>query len=148
MTNNADSARSGMGTGAKVALGCGAALLAGALLIGGFVAIIMKATSGPAELARDFVAAAIEGDYERAHAHFSAPLKQQQPLPEFREMMSRGLGGFKLEDVSFTERAVSTSEGATIAGTITLDSGTKMPVRMRFVDENGEWKLISYNFGR
>lgn len=140
--------RSGMGTGAKVALGCGAALLLAVLLVGGFAAIIITATGKPVELARDFLEAVFEGEHERAHAHFSAPLKREQPLPEFREHIERGLGGFKLQDVSFTERSVSTSEGATVAGMATLDSGTKLPVRLRFVDENGEWKLISYNIGR
>jgi hypothetical protein len=38
-------------------------------------------------------------------------------------------------------------QGAKLAGTLTLGSGTEVPCSFQLVRENDLWKLISYNIG-
>jgi len=126
------------GCAVMILLSCGAAAL---VWFG-----VMKATSGPEEASREFLAAAAAGDYEAAHAYFSAPLKQEQPYEEFANSARANPQFFEITHTSFSNRSIDTS-GAELSGTVTLKNGSKLPVSLKLVKENEQWKLLGYNIG-
>ncbi|MCP4201691.1 MAG: DUF4878 domain-containing protein [bacterium] len=132
--------------GRLIALGCGAL----AALIAVFVAIVFlfvwRATAGPEEVIQGFLASAGAGDYAAAHEHFCAPLKEEQSLADFTATVETNTQLFQVKDTSFTERSIDLA-GAELAGTVTLERGTKVPASFKLVKENDDWKLISYNIG-
>lgn len=112
----------------------------------GFVFLLRSATSGPEEAAQGFLAAAAKGDYDRAHGYFSAPLKEAQPLADFRAGAEANPSLFDVAETTFNERSIDMN-GAKMAGTLTLRSGTEVAASFSFVEENDEWKLIAYQIG-
>lgn len=146
---NADvgTSKTGSSVGKIIALGCGGLILAGVIFVAVLFGMVKMATSGVEEVVQDFLAATARGDYEAAHAHFSAPLKDVQPLDVFRTMAQENPHLFDVQETTFSTRSVSVTDGAVLAGTVTLRSGTKMPANFRLVEENDTWKLLGYNIG-
>lgn len=127
-------------------IGCGVVLVVlVALALGGYW-LVRSATTGPEEIGRAFLAAAAQGDYPGAHAFFSAPLKEKQPLETFSASARANASLFKVKAVAYTERSIDLA-GAKLAGTATLDSGTSVPISFSFVKENDTWKLLGYHIG-
>lgn len=135
-----------MGVGKKIAIGCGAVILAFGLFIGGLLGFVWWATSGPEEVVQNFIAATAAGDYAKAHDYFAAPLKEKQPLEEFRRGVEGTPSLFAITDTSFTDRSIDTSV-AKLSGTVTLKAGTVVPASFELVREGDDWKLISYHLG-
>jgi hypothetical protein len=108
--------------------------------------VVQRMTAEPEQVARDFIAQAGAGDYAAAHAHFSAPLKQVQPLESFAAEAQANAMFFKVTDMSFNQRSVDQA-GAELAGVATLESGTEVPVSFKLVREKGSWKLLGYHIG-
>jgi len=129
-----------------VALGCFGLILLAGLFGGGIWWGLMKATEGPEAVAKEFLAAAAAGNYEKAHDYFSAPLKEVQPLEQFRDIASAQSSLFAVTDTTFNTRSVNTA-GAELEGTVTLESGTELPATFKLVKENGDWKLLAYHLG-
>ena len=129
-----------------VVLGCVGLLLILALLGGGLFWGINKATEGPEKVVKEFLAAASAGDYQAAHNHFSAPLKEVQPYEQFVEAAQSQPQFFKITSTSFSNRSID-QNGAELSGNVTLESGSKVPASFKLIRENGQWKLISYNIG-
>lgn len=134
------------GLGKKIAIGCGVLLLAFALFIGALIGFVWFATAGPEEAVRGFLAAAAAGEYEKAHDYFAVPLKEQQPLNEFRDGAEKTPSLFAIVDASFTDRSIDET-GARLSGTVTLEAGTTVPASFRLVREGDAWKLIAYQLG-
>ena len=135
-----------MGVGKKIAIGCGVLVLAVCLFIGGLIGFVWWMTSGPEQVVQSFIAAAAAGDYAKAHDHFAAPLKDQQPLEEFRRAIEQTPSLFAITDTSFSDRSIDGS-GAKLSGTVTLQAGTKVPASFELVQEGDAWKLIAYHLG-
>jgi hypothetical protein len=129
-----------------VALGCGVLIVLAACFAALMFFMVKKATAGPEAVVHDFLAAAASGDYARAHNYFSAPLKEAQPLETFRQAAQQQAFMFKVKDTTFNTRSVDL-EGALLAGSLTLESGTSVPASFKLVKENGEWRLIAYHIG-
>jgi hypothetical protein len=128
------------------ALGCGVLIVLAACVAALMFFVVKKATAGPEAVVHDFLAATASGDYARAHNYFSAPLKEAQPLEKFREAAQQQAFMFKVKDTTFNTRSVDL-EGALLAGSLTLESGTSVPASFKLVKENGEWRLIAYHIG-
>lgn len=132
--------------GKYVAIGCGSLVV----LVGMFVAVLFftvgRLTAGPEAVVRDFVAATSRGDFAAAHAHFSAPLKDQQPLAALETAARQAPSLYKVTDLSFSDRSIDT-KGATLAGTATLAAGTEVPVSFTLVREQDTWRLLAYRLG-
>lgn len=139
-------AKPGMGLGKKIAIGCGVLILAFVLFIGGLLGVVWWATAGPEEAVRAFLAAAAAGDYEKAHDYFAVPLKEKQPLEEFRAGAERTPSLFAITDSSFNNRSIDET-GAKLSGTVTLEAGTTVPASFQLVKEGDQWKLIAYQLG-
>ena len=135
-----------MAMGKKIAIGCGVALLAFAVFIGAIVGFVWMATAGPEEAVRNFLAAAAAGEHEKAHDYFSAPLKEQQPLEDFREAVAGSPTLFAIADASFTNRSLDGTT-AKLSGSVTLKAGTTLPASFQLVKEGDAWKLIAYHLG-
>jgi hypothetical protein len=129
-----------------VGLGCGCLVVVAAAFAALFYFGIRAATAGPEEVVKEFLAAAGAGDYGKAHDYFSAPLKEAQPLEQFAAAAEANAAFFKVRDTTFNTRSVDTA-GATLEGTVTLETGTEVPASFKLVRENDEWKLISYHIG-
>ena len=86
------------------------------------------------------------GDSAGAHDPFAAPLKEQQPLEEFRRAIEKTPSLFAITDTTFTDRSIDGS-GAKLSGTVTLQAGTKVPASFELVQEGDTWKLIAYHLG-
>lgn len=129
-----------------VGIGCGGLLL----VVVAFVAVtffaVSRLTAEPERVAREFLDAVAAGDYEQAHAHFSAPLKEAQPLDTFTAAVRARPTMFDVADTSFTSRSIDMSV-AKLEGTVTLRAGTRLPVSFSLVQENGRWVLLAYNLG-
>ncbi len=129
--------------------GCGCLLfIIGAAALGGFLFFkgVKAATAAPEKAITEFLAAAAAGDADKAHDYFAAPLKEAQPLDQFREVVRSNSQLFDVVDTTFNERSIDNAK-ATFKGTVTLKSGTEMPAEFTLVEENGAWKLISYHIG-
>ena len=129
-----------------ILMGCGGL---GVLLIVFVVVILLvvkQATAEPEKVVRTFLTEAAAGNLEAAHECFSAPLKEAQPFDQFAAGVNANRHLFNVADTSFTERSVD-MQGAKLAGTVTLASGTEVPCSFELVRENETWKLISYNIG-
>jgi hypothetical protein len=147
MNAHVEPGKQGTPVGKIILFGCGGLLLAVAIFVAVLFGIVRMATGGVEEVVQDFLAAAARKDYDAAHAHFSAPLKQVQPLETFRASAEANAHLFDVIDTSFSSRSISVTDGAELSGSVTLRSGTKMPASFRLVDEGGKWKLLAYNIG-
>lgn len=128
------------------ALGCAGLVVLAALLGGGLFLVVKKATAGPEQVVKGFLADAGQGNYTAAYDRFSAPLKQVQPFAEFQATAAANPTFFRVKETTFNQRSVNLS-GAELSGTVTLESGTEVPASFKLVKENGSWKLISYHIG-
>ena len=133
-----------------LALGCGALLLLGT--VGGtvFFLVVQKgvqmATAGPEETIQGFLGAAAAGDFASAHGYFSAALQAKQPYDQFAAVAGQNQHLFAATDTSFNSRSIDLS-GAKLAGSITLQDGSELPVSFELVQEGGQWRLIAYQIG-
>ena len=130
----------------RILIGCGVLAALIVLFVAVLFLFVWKATAGPEEVVQGFLASAGTGDYAAAHDFFCAPLKAEQPLAELEAMIEANPELFRIQDTSFTSRSVDLA-GAELAGTVTLESGTKLPASFRLVKENDAWKLIAYEIG-
>jgi hypothetical protein len=128
-------------------IGCGGLIVLVVVFVVVILLVVKQATAGPEEVVRGFVTAAAAGDYARAHDAFSAPLKDQQSLETFTAAVRANPSLFSVKDLSFSDRSIDLTEGAKLAGTATLASGTQVPVSFQLVKEKDAWKLISYHLG-
>lgn len=128
------------------ALRIGVAVLVAAILGTVIFVVVLRMTAEPERVVRDFMAQAAAGDYAAAHAHFSAPLQQVQPLEAFSATVQANTMLFQVTDMSFNQRSVDQA-GAELAGSVTLESGTELPATFSLVRERGNWKLIKYYIG-
>ncbi|MGA2262188.1 MAG: hypothetical protein ABSH28_12205 [Acidobacteriota bacterium] len=129
-----------------VAIGCGGLIVVVAVLAVLMFVVVKKATAGPEEAVKSFLAAAGSGNYTAAYAYFSTPLQQVQSLEAFTTSAKANPALFQVVDTTFNERSVDLS-GAQLSGVLNLKSGTKMPASFKLVKENDAWKLIAYQIG-
>jgi hypothetical protein len=145
----ADEKKSGTNWGAIILGGCGCLLFGiGTLAVIGYFAYtgVMAATEAPETAVQQFLAAAGDGDAETAHSYFSAALKEVQPLEDFQMVLEQNPGLFVVVDTTFNERSRDMTK-ASFSGTVTLANGSELPASFVLVEEDGAWKLISYNIG-
>jgi len=127
-----------------VALGCGGLLVVVAVFVLLMITVVRKATAGPEAAVQSFLAAAGSGHYAAAYDFFSAPLREAQSLEAFESAAKKQASLFKVRDTTFSSRSVDNAV-ARLSGTLTLESGTKVPASFQLVEEKGRWKLIAYN---
>ena len=128
-------------------LGCGALLLLGAVVGSVVFVVVRKATAGPEQTVKAFLAAAGSGDFATAHGYFSAALKRKQPVEEFGQAVASHQQLFQVRETTFNSRSIDLA-GAELSGSLTLTSGDELPASFTLIKEDGEWRLTSYQLGK
>lgn len=122
--------------------GCLLALLVGAALIGGIIFVAFQATKGVVKGADDFLALVGQGKLDEAYASTSAGLRKAQDRQTFeRQVKTLGLDGYASS--TWNSRSVENEVGK-VEGTVETRSGTKVPLTMQLVKEDGTWKVLSF----
>jgi len=127
-----------------IAIGCGGALVVFLAFMAVIFLVVMKATEKPEKVVKEFLQLAGNQEMEAAYDLFSVPLKEAQSFEEFRGLVESKHSLFQVTDTTFSSRNVDLSS-ASFSGTITIAAGTKIPASFKLVQENDEWKLISYS---
>lgn len=120
--------------------------LAVALLFGGFIWWVVKATGEPVKVIRAHLEAISQGDYARAHSYFSATLKQELSQEQFRAFVEKYSGVLKTRGTSFPSRKIANNV-ATIRGSLTGQQGRVSTVRYTLVRESGRWVIQGFRLG-
>lgn len=131
-------------------------LVVGGVLVGMVVLIaavgglifwaVWQATAPPVEAVRAQLEAINREDYERAHSHFSARLRESRSAEEFRAFVEENSATLKTTDSTFNNRKIENNV-ATLQGTLTGRDGRTTPVRYVLVKENDRWVIDSFRFG-
>ncbi|MCB1864787.1 MAG: hypothetical protein KDG50_05115 [Chromatiales bacterium] len=118
----------------KIILGIVAAI---AILIG----VIFYATSGITERADQFFAAVKTGDIHKAHGFLSEAFKKTTDEAALeRYLRANALTDFA--EANWGQREVNLNGGG-LSGSIKTTSGGTVPIQLKFVKENGDWKIYS-----
>lgn len=120
--------------------------LAGALLFGGFIWWVVKATGEPVKAIRAHLEAINQGDYPRAYGYFSATLQAQMSQEQFRAFVEKYSAVMKTRDTTFGSREISNNV-ATIRGTLTGQQGRVSTVRYTLVKEGDRWVIQGFRLG-
>jgi ribosomal protein S27AE len=108
-----------------------------ALLIVAVVALALFATSGLNKPVERHFAALRAGDIVGA-------ARQQTSLDDFKTMLTNTPALVHVMDESFSSRTVNNGQGE-LVGTLNLEGGGKLPIEIRLVKENDEWKILAYH---
>ncbi|MDO8749671.1 MAG: hypothetical protein Q7K03_00785 [Dehalococcoidia bacterium] len=117
---------------------------AAVIAIGAMVAVNFLLTSGPAPLmtTKAFYDAAERGDYQEAYAQFHSDLQAAQSFQEFGAL-ARDLEVFG--HATYRRWSTEVKDGvATVEGAITVENDVQVSAVFRLVEENGNWKIITY----
>jgi hypothetical protein len=116
------------------------------LILGGIVVVIAAivgiafyATSGISRTADQFFAKAHDGNMAAVYAMTSAELRNTANADELAAFIKENRFD-KVAKTSWSNRSVENNLG-TLDGSVTLDDGGVIPLRMQLVSEGGEWKV-------
>lgn len=121
-------------------IGCPLAALLGVAAIAGFVSLIFWLTGGATDAADRFLALAAEGKDHEAYLATAAAFQAQQDEPAFVRTM-RQLGLDDYASASWPNRSIANNE-ATLEGSVTTKGGAVIPITMKLIEEQGEWKVL------
>lgn len=130
-----------------VAIGCGTLVVLSVIAIVLFVLLIVKATSGPVEVANLQLAAIKNGETRKAYNYGSIDFKNSVSYTRFKEFINANPSIKENKSASFNKRNIENNV-ATISGTLESDKGAVTPVEYRFVKENGEWRILFINLNQ
>ena len=134
----------------KIVLIVGGVLAGFAVLILAVAGLIFwgvwQATAEPVAAVRAQLEAINRDDYERAHSHFSARLRELRTAEDFRAYVEVNQAALKTTDSTFSNRSIENNV-ATLRGTLTGRDGRTTPVRYVLVKENDRWVIDSFLFG-
>ncbi|MEI6221717.1 MAG: DUF4864 domain-containing protein [bacterium] len=110
------------------------------IVIGVIFAIAWTTTSGPATASETFLNDISAGKSDEAYALTSVQFQNATSKQDFNQFVSQNPTFSHISNISFSSRDVKNGLG-TLKGTITNSDGTKMPVTVKTVQENGVWKI-------
>jgi hypothetical protein len=119
-------------------------LLGIALFIVAVVALAMFMTSGLDKPVERHFAALRAGDIVGAYGELSIAARQQTSLDDFKTMLTNTPALVHVTGESFTSRTVNNGQGQ-LEGTLEIEGGGKLPIEIRLVKENDEWKILAYH---
>jgi hypothetical protein len=109
------------------------------LSIIGFVALVFMATSGLADSADDFFVLVSQGELETAYESTHSEFRVYTNYPNFESFML-GSGLVDYTDSTWNSRSFEDNLG-TVSGTVVIDDGTIIPLRIDLIKESGEWQI-------
>ncbi|MCC2113253.1 MAG: hypothetical protein KDJ16_14555 [Hyphomicrobiales bacterium] len=113
------------------------------VVIAGAIAIVFYATSDITKTADAFFQAVRSGDMDQVESHLSSGFKQSTDRERLQAFIS-GNGLDRFSSASWGGRSVKTSGGVRVGeleGSITLDDGGTVPLTIKFLKEDGTWKI-------
>ena len=113
------------------------------LLVVGLTTLIFRFTSGMPDAAERFFAAVRSNNMTAAEAELSEGFKASTNSGTLRQFLeSNSLTD--VVDAEWNSRNISGSKGE-MSGTVTTSDGGRIPLTMKFVEENEAWKIFSIN---
>ena len=119
-------------------------LLGIALFVIAVVALAMFLTSGLDKPVQRHFAALRAGDIVGAYSDLSIAARQTTSLDDFKTMLTNNPALTHVTDESFSSRTVDNGQGL-LEGTLEIEGGGKLPIEIRLVKENDEWKILAYH---
>jgi len=119
-------------------------LLGIVLFIVAVVALALFMTSGLDKPVQHHFAALRAGDVIGAYSDLSIAARQQTSLDDFKAMLTNNPGLTHVTDESFSSRETNNGQGQ-LVGTLDIEGGGKLPIEIRLVKENDEWKILAYH---
>ena len=119
-------------------------LLGIALFIVAVVALALFMTSGLDKPVQHHFAALRAGDVIGAYSDLSIVARQQTSLDDFKTMLTNNPGLTHVTDESFSSRETNNGQGL-LEGSLEIEGGGKLPIEIRLVKENDEWKILAYH---
>jgi hypothetical protein len=117
------------------------AVAVGAALIAVGVGLLFYVTSGMVDTVDQFLTAVKQHRYQRAYQYLSRDFQASTSRAELEAFLQRSA----LQDyqtASWSSRSYSIG-GGELGGTVTTSGGGTVPLRVRFVKENGDWKIYA-----
>lgn len=117
----------------------GLAILAVIVVV--IIVIVFRMTSGIVDVTDKFFAAVAEGDYETAHAYLSEDFKAATSMDELKQFLDQSAIG-EYSQGHWSSRSISGGQGE-LEGEIETRDGGSIPIKLAFVKEDGDWKILS-----
>ncbi len=114
------------------------------VFIVGVIALAMFATGGLVKPVERHFAALHAGDVVGAYSELAVVTRQQTSLDAFKAMLAENPGLTHVTKESFSSRQTGDGQGE-LKGTLEVDGGGKLPIEIRLVKENGQWKILAYH---
>lgn len=110
-------------------------------LITSVFAIVFSLTSGMTEAADNFFKAAQQQQTEKAFSYLSIAFRADTSAQGLQRYLSDN-SLLNYEAASWNSRGIENNRGK-LEGTINTTKGGNIPIRIRFVKEQGQWKIYS-----
>jgi hypothetical protein len=118
----------------------GVALLGFIAMIGGIVAVVVKATAPARDAGHAFLADLRDRDYEEAWDQASPALQREIPKEDFQQAIETQLPETaKMTDVTFNQTNITNNQ-ACLSGSMDTSSGS-VPIHMRLVKVGDAWRV-------
>lgn len=125
----------------KFALGCVALICVLAIVAAAAVFFALKLTQPLAERADEFLAHIAGGRVAEAYASTAKEFQAATSEARFRAFLETSSIA-KAKGASWRERSIENNEGR-LGGTIQTAEGGEIPVTIKFVNEGGQWRILS-----
>ena len=109
------------------------------VFIGALISLVFYATSGVADTADEFFAAANDGNYEQAYSLTSQQLQAQTDVQGLEEFLAANNLN-EVVETSWSSRSINNDRGE-LDGTVTTSSGAAIPIEIQLIYEGEEWKI-------
>ncbi|MEX1258037.1 MAG: hypothetical protein WEG36_10495 [Gemmatimonadota bacterium] len=120
----------------------GIVAVAFAALGAGIFALVFALTGGAVDASEEFLAPIGEERFEEAYSSAAVALRSQPDLLRFEEVVRTiGLTGY--QSVSWSYREIANNQ-ASLEGSVTTVDGGTIPLSMRLVNEEGEWRVLGF----
>lgn len=117
-------------------------------VIGGFVALIVliivvafMATAGPVKSAESYLGLLRSGNVEAAYKSTAKDFQATVSMSDFQRFLEAYPAFKNNQSASFSSREISNDTG-TLKGELKATDGGVTPVEIKFVKENGEWRIL------
>ena len=116
-----------------------------AVSVGGLYTWVSVATGGAKGEADAFLGRLIDGEHQQAYASASTGFRASQNEEQFESVVARlELASYKLKP--WTDRIANTriKDRIVLRGSLETEDGRRFPFTVQVVDENGNWKALSF----
>jgi hypothetical protein len=108
------------------------------------VALAMWATSGLDEVVNRHFASIRAGDTLSAYSDLSIAARQQTSMEAFSAMLTATPALTHVTGTSWDSREIKNGQG-NLEGMLEIEGGGKLPIEVRLVKENDQWKILAYH---